>query len=243
MVRNSFDFRSVLPFVLANHLLWIAPLRLQHYDAGSKRFLVLRGCPAVARPVSTLVVTAPDQQTLDELECVTAAAVRVLTHAMQAGAGSAHSAWVVAGAGCTEAYLAGEVRKLVHGEGSSMRGASSSTRRLVHRVMLNYADCLEQSCGMHTADAEVVRQCGTSESQNKTENCGPSETLVHSYGWSGTGALHVMAVDRKDAAEFHPVLVADAHSVLDSLDAKLAALSTACVVANSLLRIDCSIEG
>jgi chaperonin GroEL (HSP60 family) len=185
-------------------------------------------------------VTAPDQQTLDELECVTAAAVRVLTHAMQAGAGSARSAWVVAGAGCTETYLADEVRKLVHG-GSVMRGASGSTRRLVHRVMLNYADCLEQSCGMHPAYAEVVRQCRASESQNfEAENHGSGENLVHSYGWSGTDAFHVMALDSEAD---QPVLVADAHSVLDSLDAKLAALSTACDVANSLLRIDCSIEG
>jgi chaperonin GroEL (HSP60 family) len=206
---------------------------------------MLRGSPGlVRRPVSTVVLTARDQHTLDELECVAAATVRVLTQALQAGEGLAHGAtWVVAGAGCAEAYLGHELRKLVHLDGakSLLPGATASVRRSVHRAIVNYAECLEIAGGLRTPGAATrVTQ------QWMPEHLVPGQSEdaqrpLHCYGWTGTDAIRVMASRRKGDDE--RVLVADSECVLDSLGAKLAALSTACEVANCLLRVDTAIEG
>lgn len=219
----------------------------QHYDVGNKRFLILRassvGLP-VSRPVSTLVLAAPDQHTLDELECVVAATVRVLTQALQTGESLAHGAWVVPGAGCTEAYLARELRalsQLKEGEGAVLPGASASLRRSVCCAIANYADCLELACGMHAPDTERVSRQWLQALQKGGSKDADRQRLVHYYGWTGSDTFRVMTT--RTCEERDPVLMADGDSVLDSLHAKLAALSTACDVANCLLRVDSAIEG
>lgn len=216
----------------------------QHYDIGHKRFLVLRGSlGSVSRPVSTVVLTAPDQHTLDELECVVAAAVRVLTQALQEGEGLAHGAtWVVAGAGCTEAYLGHELRKLAQLDGiqSPLREASASVRRSVHRVIVNYAECLEMASGVRTVDAARVTQQWMPQ-QLPSGQSAAGQQLTHCYGWTGADTVRVMTSRRNEDGD--RVLLADSDCVLDSLGAKLAALSTACEVANCLLRVDTAIEG
>lgn len=205
---------------------------------------MLRGLlGSVSRPVSTVVLTAPDQHTLDELECVVAAAVRVLAQALQPGEGVAHGAtWVVAGAGCTEAYLGHELRELAQLDGiqSPLLGASASVRRSVRRVIVNYAECLEMASGVHTVDAAQVAQQWMPQQLPAGQSVGDQQ-LMHCYGWTGADTVRVMTSRRNEDGD--RVLIADSDCVLDSLGAKLAALSTACEVANCLLRVDAAIEG
>ena len=201
---------------------------------------MLRGTPgSVRRPISTVVLTARDQHTLDELECVAAATVRVLTQALQAGE-LAHggATWVVAGAGCVEAYLGQELRKLVQLDSTkrTLPGAAESVRRSVNRAIVNYAECLEMAGGLCTFDAAArVTQ------QWMPDLLDDAQRPLHCYGWTGTDTVRVMASSRNGDDE--RVLLADSDCVLDSLGAKLAALSTACEVANCLLRVDTAIEG
>ena len=208
---------------------------------------MLRGSSeSCSRPISTVILTAPEQQTLDELECVVAATVRVLTQALQAGQGLGHGAtWVVAGAGCTEAFLSHELRKLAQPDSTQstpLLEATASVRRAVHRAIINYAECLEIAGGMCTADAAWVAQQWVPEemSNEQSENDQP---LTHCYGWAQTDKVCVMTSRQELNGAGDRVLVADSDCVLDSLEAKLAALSTACDVANCLLRIDMAIEG
>lgn len=196
---------------------------------------------SVSRPVSTVVLTAPDQHTLDELECVVAATIRVLSHALQTGEGLAHGAtWVVAGAGCTEAYLGHELRKFAElGRTQSLLAeTTAAVRRSMHRAIVNYAECLEMACDMDTVAAAQVAQQWMPQQLQSEWSVGQ---LTHCYGWNGTDTLRVMT--SRASGQGDQVLIADCNSVLDSLEAKLAALSTACDVANCLLRIDTAIEG
>ena len=172
--------------------------------------------------MTTLLVTAPDRHALDELEAVVGAAVRVLSRAMQAGPSGAS---VVAGAGCTEALLADEVRTApTQGRGGA---------RPVRRALENFAECLELSAGLRAADAAAVRRRCAEEGGGT----GSAASRRH-YGWlPDEGVTHVMSTAPSGE------LLADARSVVDSLEPKLAALTTAVEVANAILRIDSSVEG
>jgi chaperonin GroEL (HSP60 family) len=100
---------------------------------GRRRFVTLESNTA-DRSISTLILAAPEQHTLDELEAVVKAAVRVLSGAV-AGKGVA---WVLAGAGQTETYLAEVLRS---------RSGDTDTEhepREVRAVLDNFAMCLEQ---------------------------------------------------------------------------------------------------
>lgn len=190
------------------------------------------------------MLTARDQHTLDELECVAAATVRVLTQALRAGEGLAHGAtWVVAGAGCTEAYLGHELRKLAQLDGtkSLLPRATASVRRSVHRVIVNYAECLEMAGGLCTLDAAARVAKQWIPEQLIPEQSQDDQRLLYCYGWTGADTVRVMASRRNGDDE--RVLIADSDCVLDSLEAKRAALSTTCEVANCLLRVDTAIEG
>eukprot|EP01048_Picozoa_sp_COSAG05_P013548 COSAG05_NODE_1454_length_4841_cov_115.621046_2_plen_167_part_00 len=74
---------------------------VQRRTLGRKQYLVLDSAE-LGRTVSTIMLTAPDQQTLDELSAVTSAAVRVLAGSIQSG----DDAYVLHGAGRTELHLA-----------------------------------------------------------------------------------------------------------------------------------------
>eukprot|EP01043_Picozoa_sp_COSAG02_P040478 COSAG02_NODE_3280_length_7026_cov_3.334200_3_plen_208_part_00 len=207
---------------------------------------MLRGSPRSARrPVSTVVLTARDQHTLDELDCVAAATVRVLTQALQAGEGLVQGAtWVVAGAGCAEAYLGHELRKLAKLDvtTSLLPRATASVRRSVHRVIVNYAECLEMAGGLCTLDAAArVTEQWMPGQLAPEQSDDDDQQLLYCYGWTGADTVRVMASRRNGDDE--RVLIADSECVLDSLGAKLAALSTTCEVANCLLRVDTAIEG
>lgn len=205
---------------------------------------MLKGSPEhISRPVSTVILTARDQHTLDELESVAAATVRVLTQALQPSAGLAHGkTWVVAGAGCTEAYLGRELRKFARLEGTPppLLGATASVRRSVQRAVLNYAECLETAGGwLRTADGgQATQYIPAQVLSGQSED---DQELVHCYGWTGNNTVRVMTSSRNENGD--RMLLPDAECVLDSLGAKLAALSTACEVANCLLRVDTAIEG
>ena len=61
--------------------------------------------------------------------------------------------------------------------------------------------------------------------------------------WQRLYKICVMTSRQELNGDGDRVLVANSDCVLDALEAKLAALSTACDVANCLLRIDMAIEG
>eukprot|EP01048_Picozoa_sp_COSAG05_P002116 COSAG05_NODE_79_length_21178_cov_133.299492_4_plen_155_part_00 len=121
----------------------------QRCTIGRQKYLVLESAPS-ALPVSTIILTAPDQHTLDELSAVVSAAVRVLAGAMQ----SDGVAYVLQGAGKTELFLAKVLRDLC----CVQTGQHHNIPMEIVKVLENFAWCLE-TCGFADAvltNAETV---------------------------------------------------------------------------------------
>lgn len=167
---------------------------------GRKRFLLLVPMSAAERPVTTLLLTAPDQHALDELEAVATAAVRVLSNVIHCGSSDA---WTLRGAGHTESYIASQLRLPSEVEG---REAASSMREVAD----NFACCLER-CVASLLPLDSIAQCMARHATSPTSASVP--------GFADPAAR-----------------------VLDSFQAKVAALSVAVEIANTVLRVDSAIQ-